>query len=118
MKPHGFVPLVMKKNQSRPWLFYMVAPALIIGGFALMLHAATGGRLGSAQSLHLPIGFTTAAIGGLLLSRSPIAVFFLFLYALTGLVLSLREVGPSALIPWVYLFLLLLAIPLTRQTKL
>src|SRR5690606_1829815 len=67
--------------KSRPLLFIAPGCIMLIAGFGLMLAAAVSGRLSSEAALPLPFGFTTAATGAMLLTRTPLAVFFLFIYA-------------------------------------
>lgn len=108
----------MKRHQQpAPWLFVSLAILMLLGGFGLMLSAAFGGRLGSAEAIPLPVGFTTAAVGGLLLTRTPIAVFFLFLFALTGMIFAFRETGLLHLVPYLFALLLGLCLPLAKQAR-
>lgn len=106
-----------RAHKRRPHLFVALAVVMLLGGFGLMLSAVLGGRLDSMSALPLPIGFTTAAIGGMLLTRTPLAVFFLFLYALAMLILTLTGSGWRSAPFFIALFLILFCLPLARQAK-
>lgn len=106
-----------RRQQPAPWLFVSLAILMLLGGFGLMLSAACGGRLGSAEAIPLPLGFTTAAVGGMLLTRTRIAVFFLFLFALAGMILGLRETSLLHPLPYLFALLLGLCLPLTKQAR-
>lgn len=107
----------MKRKRNRPLLFVIPGVAMLILGFGLMLSAALGGRLSSAEALPLPAGFTTAAVGAMLLTRTPLAVFFLFLFALAGLILALRLNGPLHPLPIGFVALLAYCLPLAKHAK-
>jgi hypothetical protein len=106
-----------RARKSRPQLFVSLGVFMLLGGFGLMLSAALGGRLGSAEAFSLPLGFTAAAVGGMLLTRTPLAVFFLFLFALAGLILALRETGLQHPAPYLFAALLALCLPLAKRAK-
>jgi len=106
-----------RRHQPTPWLFVSLAVLMLLGGFGLMLSAALGGRLGSAEAVSLPIGFTTAAVGGMLLTRTPIAVFFLFLFAITGMILAILETGFIHPAPYLFALLLSLCLPLKQNAR-
>lgn len=107
-----------RPRKPRPHLFVALGVLMLLAGFGLMLGAAFGGRLGSDEAFLLPVGFTTAAVGGMLLTRTPLAVFFLLVFSLCGLVLSLRETGPVHLLPATFALLIVCCIPLSRHTRL
>jgi len=106
-----------RARKPRPHLFVALGVLMLLGGFGLMLSAAFGGRLGSDEAFPLPVGFTTAAVGGMLLTRSPLAVFFLFVFALAGTILALRETGLQHPVPYLFAALLALCLPLARQAR-
>ncbi len=103
--------------KSRPALFVVPGIIMLIAGFGFMLAAAVGGRLSSEAALPLPFGFTTAATGGMLLTRTPLAVFFLFIYAVAVLVIACREVSFLHPVPLLYLVLIAYCLPLLRHAK-
>ena len=75
-----------------------------------MLSCSIGDRMDAAQALMIPLGFATAAIGAMILTRTLLATFFLFIYALTALILVSRHQGffDLAILPFVALLLLCL----------
>lgn len=97
--------------------FVIPGALMILVGFWLMVSCSIGGRLSASNSIQLPIGFTTAAVGGLVLSRSLLGTFFLVCYVLTGLILTARERGLTdpMLIP--FLVLLALCLPMARHAR-
>lgn len=106
-----------KRRIHRPALFAIPGAAMILIGFGFMLSAALGGRLGSEAALPLPFGFTTAATGAMLLTRTPLAVFFLFIYATAVLVIACREVGCLHPVTVLYAALIAYCLPLARNAK-
>ena len=82
-----------------------------------MLSCVTGGRLNSEQSQLLSFGFTTVAVGAMLLTRSAISVFFLFLYAATLLILGIIHNGFLNPTNLAWLVLLGLCLPLAKNAK-
>lgn len=106
-----------RPGQLRPHLFVALGAVMLLGGFGLMLSAAVGGRLSSEAALPLPVGFTTAAVGGLVLTRTPLGVFFLFIYALAMLILTLTGPGWRTAPFFISLALLALCFPLARHAK-
>jgi hypothetical protein len=81
----------MKKKKNV--LFITVGVLMIVVGAALMLHRVTGGRLSAEASIQLVVGFTTVALGAMLLTESAIAVFFYFLYVLSFLIVQINQSG-------------------------
>lgn len=110
-------PARRKRPSRQPALFVVPGLAMLVIGFGLMLSVALGGRLDSAAAMPLPVGFTTAATGAMLLTRTPLAVFFLFIYTIAGLVLSIREFGWLHFLPAVFVILTLACLPLARRAK-
>lgn len=106
-----------KRRSHRPALFAIPGVTMILIGFGLMLSVALGGRLDSAAALPLPVGFTTAAAGAMLLTRTPLAVFFFLIYTLAGLVLSIREFGWLHFLPFVFVALAAYSLPLARHAR-
>jgi hypothetical protein len=106
-----------KAARGRPHLFVALGVAMLLAGFALMLTAVTGGRLGSNEAFPLPVGFTTAAVGGMLLTRTPLAVFFLAVFAIAGLILAPRETGWLHPVPALFAVLLACCLPLAKRAK-
>lgn len=106
-----------KPARKRSRLFAAIGVAMLAAGFGLMLSSALGGRLSSASALPLPVGFATAAVGGMVLTGTPLAVFFLALYALAGLVLSIHEAGffhPAAAL---FAVLIACCLPLAKRAQ-
>ena len=110
-------PSIKSKRHSHSLWFVIPGSLMIVVGFGLMLSCSLGGRLDAATSIRLPIGFTTAAVGGLVLSRTLLGTFFLFAYALTALILTIREGGLTD--PWIIPFLLLLTLclPMAKRAR-
>lgn len=109
----------MKAKPARkpPHLFVALGVAMVLAGVVLMLSAAIGGRLGSAGALPLPVGFATAATGGMVLTRTPLAVFFLAVHAVAGLVFSLRATGFIHPVPMLFAALIACCLPLAKHAK-
>ena len=105
------------KPPERTRLFIVLGVAMLLAGFALMLSSSLSGRLASAAALPLPVGFATATVGGMVLTRTPIAVFFLAVYALAGLCLSLRETGFIHPVPILFTVLIACCLPLAKRAK-
>lgn len=103
--------------KSRPLLFIAPGTIMLIAGFGFMLAAAVGGRLSSEAALPLPFGFTTAATGAMLLTRTPLAVFFLVIYATAVLIIAYREVGFLHPVPLIYVALIAYCLPLAKRAK-
>ncbi len=103
--------------KSRPLMFVAPGTIMLIAGFGFMVAAAVGGRLSSEAALPLPFGFTTAATGAMLLTRTPLAVFFLFIYAVAVLIISSRDVGFLHPVPLLYFALISYCLPLARHAK-
>ena len=89
---------------------------ILVGAYA-MVSCAVGGRLSPEEALLLPFGFTTVATGAMLLTRSQIAVFFLFLYAVTLLILGIIHDGAMAPLNLVWVVLLICCVPLANIAK-
>lgn len=105
----------MKPKPSRTRLFAITGTALLITGFALMVMATLGGRLASADAFPLPVGFATAAVGGMVLTRTPLGVFFLAAYALAMLILGITGPGWTSVPCAIAVLLLTLCLPLARR---
>lgn len=104
-------------RRKRPHLFVAVGVAMLLTGFGLMLSAALGGRLASGAALPLPAGFATAAVGGMVLTRTPLAVFFFVIYSLAGLVLTIRQTGFLHPVPFLFAALIACCLPLAKQAQ-
>jgi uncharacterized membrane protein YwaF len=105
-----------RRTRKARW-FVIPGVLMLVIGVGLMLSCAFGGRLSADQALPLPLGFTTAATGAMLLTRSPLAIFFLAIYSTALLGLGIHYAGlvnPATLtaIP-----LLVLCLPLRQHTK-
>lgn len=74
-------------------LFIIPAVAMLIVGFGLLFDAALGPRLHSDQGIAIPAGVATAGLGAALLTRSAIAVFFLFISAAAAVALCAHDLG-------------------------
>ncbi len=104
-------------KRSRPHWFVIPGVTMLLLGFGLMFASSLGGRHSSVDAFPLPVGFTTAAVGGMLLTRTPLAVFFLLIFAISGLVLSIRECGLLHPLPALFAFLVGYCLPLVRRAK-
>ncbi len=102
----------MRKKQHP--LFVSIGVLMIIAGTSMILYRVTGDRIGSSAAMLLVTGFTSAAVGAMLLTRSPTAVFFYALFSLSALFLHATATSflhPLNLLP---LVMLLLTIPLIK----
>lgn len=106
-----------KKKKKDPRLFVTLAIIMMIIGTYAMLSCVMGGRLNAAESIALPFGFITVAMGAMLLTRSAIAVFFLFLYATTNLILNLVHEGVTNPVNLIWIVLLALCLPLIKLVQ-
>ena len=106
-----------KKKKKQPHLFVIIGMLMIFVGAYAMFSCVVGGRLSPEQALPLPFGFTTVAMGAMLLTRSAISVFFLFLYALTIMILGIIYDGFLSPQPLLCLALLALCFPLAKHAK-
>ncbi len=97
--------------------FVIPGALMILVGFWLMVSCSFGGRLSASDSIQLPVGFTTAAVGGLVLSRSLLGTFFLFCFALTGLILAAREQGLLSPILLPFILLLAICLPMAKHAR-
>lgn len=107
----------MPVRKKDPRLFVALGTLMILVGAYAMLSCVLGGRLSPAQAMPLPFGFTTVATGAMLLTRSQIAVFFLFLYAVTLLVLGIVHDGLMSPLNLAWLTLLGLCLPLAKNAR-
>ena len=105
----------MKKK--KPHLFVALGVVMILVGAYAMISCVTGGRLTAEESLALPFGFITVATGAMLLTRTAISVFFLFLYAVTILILGIINEGLLSPLNLVWLVLLSLCLPLAKNAR-
>ena len=105
-----------KRRENRLW-FVIPGVLMILVGFWLMVSCSFGGRLSAAESIFLPVGLTTAAVGGLVLTRSLLGTFFLFCFALTGLILAAREQGLVSLMLLPFVLLIVLCLPMAKHAR-
>ncbi len=108
-------PHTMRKK--KPHLFVILGSLMIIVGSIAMLTCVFGGRLDPQDAMALPFGFTTVAVGSMLLTRSAISVFFLFLYAVTILIMGIIHDGFLTPQPLICLVLLALCFPLAKHAR-
>lgn len=113
------MPSTLRKSgrRERPLLFVVPGVLLLLLGFGILLRCSIGERMDAAQALMIPLGFATAAIGAMVLTRTLLAIFFLFIYALTALVLILCHQGfaSPAVLPFVAL--LVLCLPMAGSAR-
>lgn len=65
---------------------------IVVGAF-MMLSCVVGGRLFAGDALMLVGGFTTVAVGSLLLTQHALALFFYFCYVAAIAILQLPRDG-------------------------
>ena len=104
-------------RKKKPHVFIALGVIMILVGAYAMLSCVTGGRLTAEQAQLLPFGFTTVAVGAMLLTRSLISVFFLFLYATTIMIMGIIHNGFLSPQPIICLALLALCFPLAKHAK-
>jgi hypothetical protein len=102
----------MRRKRSK--IFGMVALILMGIGTALILHRVLGERLPAAGAVQMVTGFTSVAVGSMLLSRHPIAVFFYFCFVFAIAILQLPEAGLMSIDALVVLVLFLIGCLLVR----
>ena len=105
------------RHREKPLLFVIPAVLMILAGFAIMVIFSLGGRMLAAESLPLPLGLATAAVGAMVLTRTKLATFFLFIFSLTVIILGIRDHGlvNPVLIPFV--LLILLCLPMAKYAR-
>lgn len=81
------------RAKKKTHIFAFVGVLLIVIGSALMLHRVMGERLYAAGAIQLVTGFSSVAVGAMLLTRSGISVFFYFLFVLAIALVQLPVVG-------------------------
>ncbi len=104
-------------RKKKPHLFVILGILMILVGAYAMLSCVLGGRLNAAEAFPLPFGFITVAVGAMLLTRSAISVFFLFLYATTIMIMGIIYEGFLHPQPLICLVLLALCFPLAKNAK-
>ena len=107
----------MVKKKKDPRLFVILGIVMILIGTYAMLSCVMGGRISPTEAFPLPFGFTTVAMGAMLLTRTAISVFFLFLYAVTIMIMGIVHDGFLTSQPLICLVLLGLCFPLTKHAK-
>ncbi|MFV0416070.1 MAG: hypothetical protein ACK5NG_06850 [Chthoniobacterales bacterium] len=85
--------LLKNKHPWKKWLFIIPALAMLIVGFGMFVMASFGPRLHSHEGQWIPLAMATAGLGGALLTRSAISVFFLFVCILTTLAFTIGDLG-------------------------
>lgn len=105
------------KSREKPLLFVIPGVLMLLAGFGIMVACSLGGRMLAAESLPLPLGLATAAVGGMVLTRTMLATFFLFIFSLTVIILGIRDHGimNPALIP--FAILILLCLPMAKYAR-
>ncbi|MCP5537110.1 MAG: hypothetical protein H7A51_12895 [Akkermansiaceae bacterium] len=104
-------------RKKKPHLFVALGVLMMIVGTVAMGTCIFGGRLSPGESFALPFGFVTVAVGAMLLTRSAISVFFLFLYAITILVINIVHGDFLNPLPVSCLILLGLCFPLAKNAR-
>ena len=104
-------------RKKKPHLFVILGTLMILIGAYFMLSCVLGGRLSPAEAFALPFGFSTVAVGAMLLTRSAISVFFLFLYAVTIMIMGIIYEGFLSPQPLICLVLLALCFPLAKHAR-
>ncbi|MFV0338868.1 MAG: hypothetical protein ACK5LK_11585 [Chthoniobacterales bacterium] len=89
-RPH---PLRKKKSSVRNWLFIAPAILMLAAGFGMFVMASFGPRLHSQEGLWIPLAMGAGGLGGALLTRSVISVFFLLVCILITLVFTISDLG-------------------------
>ena len=109
---------VMKsKKPNKPLLFVIPAVLMLLTGFGILVRCSVGERLDAAHALMIPLGFATAAIGAMTLTRTLLATFFLFVYSIVALIVGIRLHGAANpfLIP--FILLLVLCLPQAKYAR-
>lgn len=104
-----------KKNNAKR--FIALGYLMIAAGTWAMVSCVIGGRLSAEESLPLPFGFITVATGAMLLTRTKIAVFFLFLYGATLLILNIVHEGVTQPYNLIWVALIAVCLPLAKIAK-
>lgn len=105
------------RRDEKPRLFLVPGVLMLLVGFGILLRCSVGDRMDAAQALMIPLGFATAAIGAMVLTRSLIAVFFLFIYAVTALILILSHQGFASPTVLPFVALVILCLPMARYAR-
>ncbi|MGJ8642848.1 MAG: hypothetical protein ACSHX9_05530 [Luteolibacter sp.] len=93
------------------------AAIMLISGFGVLVAYSFGGRFTAADSQLIPLGLTTVVVGAISLSRTLLSTFFLFVYAVTAVVLIIVEHGIAQ--PWLipFVLLILLCLPQAKHAR-
>lgn len=105
------------KRPDRPLLFVIPGTLMLIFGFGVLLAYSFGDRYNSVEAPLIPLGLTTIVVGAMSLTRTLLSTFFLFVYALTALVIGIRHHGLAE--PWLipFVLLILLCLPQTKYGR-
>ena len=105
------------KRREKPLLFVIPGVLMILAGFGIMVVCSLGDRLGSAGSLPLPFAAALAAVGAMLLTRSLLATFFLFMFSLTVIIFGIRDHGVMNPVLLPFIVLILLCLPMAKYAR-
>lgn len=105
------------KRRDKPLLFVLPGSLLLLSGTGIIVACGIAGRLDAAHALWIPIGMATAAIGAMVLTRTLLATFFLFIYALTALIIVICQQGFTTPIMIPFIVLLGICLPMAKFAR-
>lgn len=105
------------KRSEKPLLFVIPAVLLILGGFGIMVAYSLGDRMGSVASSLLSFATALAAVGAMLLTRTVLSVFFLFVFSVVVLFFGIRDHGFLNPVVPPFIVLVFLCLPMVKHAR-
>ncbi len=105
------------KRGEKPLLFVIPGLLMILAGFGVMIAYSLGERLGSLASSSLSFGAALVAVGAMLLTRTLLSVFFLFIFSIFVLVFGIRDHGLLNPVLLPFIILILLCLPMAKRAR-
>lgn len=105
------------KRGEKPLLFVVPGVLLILAGFSIMISFSLGERLGSVASSSLSFAAALAAVGAMLLTRTLLSVFFLFIFSVVVVFFGIREYGILNPVVVPFVVLILLCLPMAKYAR-
>ena len=105
------------KRGEKPLLFVIPGALLILACFGIMATYSLGERLGSDASSLLSFAAALAAVGAMLLTRTVLSVFFLFIFSVVVLFFGIRDHGILSPVVLPFVVLVFLCLPMLKHAR-